>query len=139
MSLKLSNIILIIGPIISLAFPACTSGDLKSVTLPKYTFFIQNNSNDTFKYSYSTFFPDTSIVNNLDSSLIYPNRQHQIDIPEYLLPNFKINGSLQIFLFNVDTLQKYSWQTIISKYLITKRYILTYDSLKVNNNVINYP
>jgi hypothetical protein len=46
---------------------------------------------------------------------------------------------LEIFLFNVDTLQKYGWQTVASKYLITKRYDLTYDSIKEHNNVMNYP
>ncbi len=84
-------------------------------------------------------FPDTSILNNMDSSLIYPFQQNQIEFPVYLLPNFKTGGWVEIFLFNVDTLQKYGWQTVASKYLITKRYDLTYDSIKVDNNVINYP
>jgi hypothetical protein len=75
----------------------------------------------------------------MDSSLIYPFQQQQINIPVYLLPNFKTSGWVEVFLFNVDTLQKYGWQTVTSKYLITKRYDLTYDSIKANNNVINYP
>jgi hypothetical protein len=137
--MKLLKILLFIGAGYSLTFSTCKCGDLKSVSLPEYTFFIQNNSNDTFRYSYSTFFPDTSIQNNLDSSLIYPLKQQQIDIPVYLLPNFKTEGLLEFFLFNVDTLRKYGWQKVASKYLITKRYDLTYDSIKENNNVIDYP
>jgi hypothetical protein len=75
----------------------------------------------------------------MDSSFIYPSQQNQIAFPQYLLPDFETQGSVEIFLFDVDTLQKYGWQTVASKYLITKRYELTYDSIKANNNVINYP
>lgn len=55
------------------------------------------------------------------------------------MPNFQTKGFLELFLFNADTLQKYPWQTIVSGYLVAKRYILTYDSLKANNNIIRYP
>jgi hypothetical protein len=137
---KLFNVLFLAGMGYSVTFSTCTCGDQKSVSLPLYSLYIQNNSKDSFKYSYSTMFPDTSILNNLDSSFIYPSQQHQINIPAYLLTNFQTGGQqLEIFLFNVDTLQKYPWQTIMSNYLITKRYLLTYDSLKNVNNIISYP
>jgi hypothetical protein len=138
--MKLLKIFLIIGVGFSLTFSTCKHGDLNSVSLPLYTFYIQNNSKDTFEYSYSTLYPDTSILNNLDSTfIIYPSQQGQIVFPVYLLPNFKTSGVVEIFLFNVDTLRKYNWQAITSNYLITRRYDLTYDSIEANNNVIRYP
>ncbi len=136
--MKLPKMLLIIVVGYGLTLSNCR-GDLKSVSLPEYTFFIQNNSKDTFRYSYSTLFPDTSILNNMDSVLIYPLQQTKIEFPTYLLPNFETNGYVEIFLFNVDTLRKYGWPTVASKYLVTRRYDLTYDSIKQDNNVINYP
>jgi hypothetical protein len=133
------RMLLLMGIAYGLTLSSCR-GDLEPVSLSDYTFYIQNNSTDTFKYSYSTLFPDTSILNNMDSSfLIYPFRQNQVIFPQYLLPDFKTNGLVEIFLFNVDTIRKYGWPTVASKYLITKRYDLTYDSLIENNNIINYP
>jgi hypothetical protein len=63
----------------------------------------------------------------------------QIGFPKYLLPDFEMQGSVEILLFNVDTVRKYGWQTVAAQYLIAKRYVLTYDSLKAANNVIKYP
>ena len=137
--MKMLNILLVIGAELSLTCSTCTCGDLKSVTLPIYSFYIQNNSKDTFEYSFSTLYPDTSILNNIDTSPIYPHQQHEINIPAYLLPSFETKGQVEIFLFNVDTLQKYPWPTVMSSYLIAKRYDLTYDSIKADNNVISYP
>jgi hypothetical protein len=136
--MKLPKILLIIVVGYGLTLSTCR-GDLKSVTVAEYDCYIQNNSNDTFQYSISNLYPDTSIQNNLESYLIYPNQRHQIYIPVDFLPNFKTTRRVEIFLFNVDTLQKYSWPTVMAKYLVTKRYDLTYDSLMVDNNVINYP
>jgi hypothetical protein len=136
--MNLSKMLLIIVAGYGLALSGC-GGDLKPAALPTYTFYIQNNSKDTLRYSSSTLFPDTSILNNLDSSVIYPSQQSKIEFPTYLLPNFETSGWVEIFLFNIDTLQKYPWQTIISSYLITERYELTYDSIKADNGVIKYP
>ena len=112
---------------------------MKSETLTLDTFYLKNNSKDTLMYSYSTEYPDTSILNNLDSSIIYPSQLHPIYVPAYLLPNFKTKGRLELFLFNIDTIQKFSWQTITSDYLVTKRYDLNYDSVEAENNVIGFP
>jgi len=129
-------------------------GDLFIHTLPKYSFSIQNNSKDTLNYLYSTSYPDTSLLPILDTSLvyhgtsilsiqdtslIYPNTKHLIEIPKYLFPNFSKEGTIEIFLFNIGKFQNYTWNTIVSNYLIEKRYDLTFDSLKRMNNTIIYP
>ena len=132
---KLLNILLMLGT--GVAFSTCR-GDLRPVTAPTYNFFIQNNSADTFKYSFNIL-PDTSILNNIQSVLIYPGQLSKIYFPTLDLPDFKTTGTIEIFLFNIDTLQKYPWQTVMSKYLITKRYDLTYDSIMATNSVIKYP
>jgi hypothetical protein len=137
--MTLYKLLFIVGLGYTLIFSTCTHGDLRSVSLPEYTFYIRNNTMDTFKYSSSTLFPDTTLQNNVDSTSIYPFQLGQINIPQYLLPNFETYGSVEVFLINVDTLHKYPWQTVASRYLIAKRYELTYDSIKDNNNVINYP
>jgi hypothetical protein len=118
--------------------------DLKSEPAPPaYTFYVQNNSQNSFAYILSNHFPDTTLdsitVQQSGYNIFFsPNSKTLIYYPKSLLPNFETSGILELFLINSDTLQKYSPQYIASKYLITKRYDLTYKDIIINDSVITY-
>jgi len=121
--------------------------DLKSEPAPpSYTFYFQNNSEDTFGYIYSTHFPDTTldtiILQQMDIAnypLIYPHSKTVLYYFKDSLPNFETSGTLELFLINIDTIEKYSWQNIASKYLVARRYDLTYKDIIMSDSVITYP
>jgi spermidine/putrescine-binding protein len=46
---------------------------------------------------------------------------------------------LTIFVIHTDTLNKYSWETIVNEYKILKRYELNYDELARTKFVLYYP
>ena len=130
--------ILLITIASSFIFTMC-HGDLESNTVSNYTFYIQNNSKDTIAYTFSNLYPDNSLQKIDGTTIIYPYKKNKIDFQSYLLPNFQKYGILEIFIINFNTIQKYSWQEIASKYLITRRYDLTLDSIKKLDSLITYP
>lgn len=99
-------------------------------------FFVKNNSSKTLNYSFSDKYPDTSITRILYQVPIDPLKTGG---PFYydVSPG---SGIVEIFLFDsVTVVSTPSWDTIVDKYMILKRYDLTIDSIEKMNRTITYP
>jgi hypothetical protein len=141
--MKLVLCLTLIANLVLCLFCGCR-GDLESVAAPPvYTFYLQNNSQDTFVYILSNQSPDTTLdslsVQQSISFVSFPNSKTELYFPKSSLPNFDTSGTLELFLINIDTLQKYSPQYIASQYLIAKRYDLTYHDIITNDSTVTYP
>jgi hypothetical protein len=96
--------------------------------------YIHNNSGKSIYWSMSGLYPDTTIAPisysvNIDSG--------QTKGPySYLLSS---SGVIELFLFDNSVLGANPWDSVVSKYLILKRYDLTQDSIVKLNSIITYP
>ncbi len=115
-----------------------------------YSFFtIKNNSASGICYSYSNSYPDTSIPNNkylptpiiAPSNVIQSGESYTVVKAATLGDYFKSvpSGTMEIFIFDAQVVQTIPWDTVVTKYMVLKRYDLSLDSIKKMNGVINYP
>jgi hypothetical protein len=111
----------------------------------KYQFNIlfNNNSNLNLCIYDSYSFPDTSISKIRHGAYyVGPNSKETLKSKngwDYDIINYNQGKKLIIFVFNKDTIDKYSFNEIEAGYKITKRYDLSLDYLKSANWTINYP
>ncbi len=105
-----------------------------SCTPPKFdVLLIQNNSNKSICYSFSSLYPDTTIPNILNPFI--PPNQKGGPYPY----GTAANGIVEVFIFDKSIVETMPWDSIVKKYLILKRYNLTIDSIGKMGGVINYP
>ena len=111
---------------------------------------LKNNSTKGICYAYSNSFPDTSIpIGNYipkgtpgpPSGVIQPGESYSLVKSGSLESYFTSapSGTLELFIFDANTVQTIAWDTVLSKYLILKRYDLTLDSINKTGRIIDYP
>jgi hypothetical protein len=104
-----------------------------------YIIKIQNNSSDTIKFYSSYTFPDTSLSIEYPRLIMaYPNSYSHLsseDKWEKVLPH----DTIIIFIFNKDTLDNNSWNKVIQKHYILKKYVISLDDLDSLGYTVKYP
>jgi hypothetical protein len=110
--------------------------------------FKAKNSTSKYIYYYDIYtYPDTSIGTiNIprvkDNYEVKPNSESSIPTQvswERIFKNDLPSDTLVVFIFDGDVIEKVPWDTIKKKYMILKRYDLSYDDLVRLNWTINYP
>jgi len=123
--------------ILAIQFTGCAPID------KRFPIWIINNSNKVIYFLVSTKYPDTTFTQiNYDSYLLNPGAKISYDSnqpwDEVFTAKFPKDTFL-IFFFNSDTINKYDWETIRSKYKIMERRALSKSNLKNSDWKITYP
>ncbi len=126
----------------------CTIGFLNSCDDPlwvvkKYSFKIQNNSSALIYYQVSKTYPDQAIPDSTAARIggIGPSNQQSYESKDKW-PKFFSNlpaDTLSVFFFSPDSVEKYNWKQVQSKYLILKRKDISLKDLVDNDYVVSYP
>ena len=116
-----------------------------------YDLKIENNSNLYLHYYLATDFlcsttvyPDTllPVINNCINYIVKPHEKYVMEV-SYVKYDKYIKqlpyDTLSIFIFSKDTLDKYGWPEVQSKYKILRRYDLSSEDIKVLKDIIPYP
>ncbi len=99
-------------------------------------FFIKNLYNRAIYYSTSDYYPDTSIVKEYRSiGPINPTEEIYFDAG---YDGFKRKDTLIFFIFDAETIEQVPWDTIISKYMILKRFELSEEDVRNMNDTITF-
>lgn len=108
------------------------------VKLGEHTAFIevQNYSSDTIRCFANYNYPDTSLPMN-KPSLQRVEPQGYTKLESKNLENISSKDTFMVFIFNEDTVNKYSWDVIRNNYKVLKRYNLTLE--KLQNGKLTYP
>jgi hypothetical protein len=136
--MKLLSTISIIAVLIS----ACSRSCDNPLGLPvAYKLHVQNNSSSLIFYQISKIYPDTSIRDSLVTGGILPSKQQPYESlktwPKFFdtLPA----DTLSIFFFSQDTVHRYGWKQVQSKYLILKRKDISLKDLEASDYIVTYP
>ncbi|MGG7665784.1 hypothetical protein [Dyadobacter sp. BHUBP1] len=128
--------------IIAISTFACTDSCENPLGLPvAYDLDIYNNSNSLIFYQISKVYPDTSIRDSLMTGGIAPFTSKSYESHK-TWPKFFESlpaDTLSIFFFSPDTIHKYGWKQVQSKYLILKRKDISLKDLEDNDHIITYP
>lgn len=134
------------APLLILGLSSCKNSNFPDRF---YDIQLENRSNSTIKayLALGTEFvhPDTSIELNspisgfrtieTNNSTYFDSRIQWKEIFETYLPD----DTLSVFIFDVDTLDYYDWDTIRRYYKILRRYDLSLENLKQLDFKISYP
>jgi hypothetical protein len=109
----------------------------------RYGFQVKNNSSGNILYQVSENYPDTTIM-DFDKGRVgdISMMGSQIIDSKYPWPAYFENlpaDTLSIFFISQDTISKYGWKQIQSKYLILKRKDISLQDLEINNYLVTYP
>lgn len=113
----------------------------------QYGFDIRNNSNNSIKYYVAALgmehiYPDTALLSSNPPMVTIPmgeSRFWGVGFKlEVLFDQLPVD-TLSVYLFNVDTLNKYPWSVIRDNYKVIKRYDLSLPDLKKRNFIVTYP
>lgn len=104
------------------------------------------NSSDKAVYFYNSFsFPDTAIlfeanpIKSPEFFKINPGDTESDRVRGTWEGKFESMDTLMIFIFDEETLQTVSWDTIRENYMILKRYDLSMEDLQEKDWTITYP
>jgi len=108
---------------------------------------IKNNSQENIYYDFSYDYPDTSIDhyyprNDPNVYLVKSNSEKKYTSRakwEAVFGSEIPSDTLLLFIFDSYVLETIPWDTVRKKYLILKRYDLSYDDLERMNWTITYP
>ena len=134
--------ILSIISITTMLTSSCTNSCKNPLGLPvAYTIHIQNNSSKSVFYQISKIYPDTSIRDSLVAGGIAPSKQQPYESRKTWPKFFQAlpADTLSIFFFSPDTVHKYGWKQVQSKYLVLKRKDISLKDLETNNYIVTYP
>lgn len=94
-------------------------------------------------YIVSKSYTDTSIKDSLSAQIyiLHPSKKHDYTFSDKMSKFFsKLPAdTLSIFFVSPDTVSKYGWKQVQSRYLILKRKDISLQDLVDNQNVITYP
>jgi hypothetical protein len=106
---------------------------------------VNNISEKAIYVSWTSAYPDTSLnhmVNPTYNSQINKVGAHRIQPDYYGDPSkafFKSIDTLSVFVFDAQVLENTPWDTVKGKYLVLKRFDLSFDDLNKLNWIITYP
>ncbi|MDR6807494.1 hypothetical protein J2Y45_004694 [Dyadobacter sp. BE34] len=128
--------------IVSILASSCSNSCEKPIGLPVvYPLRVQNNSSSLIFYQISKIYPDTSIQDSLVKGGILPSKQQSYESRK-TWPKFFESlpaDTLSIFFFSPDTIYKYGWKQVQSKYLVLRRKDISLKDLETNNYIVTYP
>ena len=107
--------------------------------------FINNTSNQAIYFYYGKNFPDTSIIDYnptvaVDVYKVEASSKKSHGYRGCLESLFDNNSKKSIFfIFDANTLETTPWDTVLSNYLILKRYEITLEDFQNNNFTLTYP
>ncbi|HET7001559.1 MAG TPA: hypothetical protein VFI33_09630 [Puia sp.] len=116
-----------------------------------YTLFkIKNNSDKPIYYTYSNKYPDTSVDHSIyippgstrtPGEIINPNSNLSIVKSAPIEDYFKTipSDTIEIFIYDANVVKSSPWDSVVTKYLILKRYDLTLDNINKMDRIIVYP
>ena len=111
-----------------------------------YEWYLDNQSSDTlaiyFALGLPTSYPDTLLPANRNETLFLGTSKQTIYMTGISYEK-TIKGTakdtLSIFIMNVDTLRKYTWDEVRQNYKILQRYDFSLQDLRLLNYTIPYP
>lgn len=104
-----------------------------------YSIKIQNNSNDTIQFYASYNYPDTLVSKTKPSlTMAYPTSFSYLD-SERKWKDVLPKDTILIYILNKDTVDFYSWNIIMSKNNIQKRFTLSVNDLESLKSTVTYP
>lgn len=128
--------------IVAISISACTNSCENPFGLPVvYDLDIYNSSNNLIFYQISKLYPDTSIRDSLVTGGIAPSTSKSYESRKTWPKFFEAlpADTLSILFFSPDTVRKYGWKQVQSKYLILKRKDISLQDLEENDYLITYP
>jgi hypothetical protein len=128
--------------VVAISTSACSNSCENPFGLPvAYTLNIQNNSNHSVFYQISKIYPDTSIRDTLVTGGIASSKQQPFESRKTWPKFFEAlpADTLSVFFFSPDTVKKYGWKQVQSKYLILKRKDISLQDLETSDYLITYP
>lgn len=108
----------------------------------RYSIWIKNNSDEEVYFVVSNYSDTLLPQTNKYVNLINANDRMSIDSDQPWEEVFSINypkDTLQVFYFNVDTINEYNWDIIRDEYKIISRSVYSKDYLIHTNWTITYP
>ena len=124
---------------------------LTSCNPSKFTIALKNTSNKSLYFTYSYTYPDTSVDNSIyispgstrtPSMVVAPGEQVNVIISRVGLEEFYAripSGKLQVLVYDANVVKTTPWDTVMTKYMVLKRYEITADDVTRTKGVINYP
>lgn len=111
----------------------------------RYFFTIQNNSSSRILYFVNNDYPDISIPDSLSTEVRLVTLSSEENFkyesskkwPKYF--NSLPADTLSIFFLSADTVSKYGWKQVQSRYLILNRKDISLQDLEDNKYLITYP
>ena len=104
--------------------------------------YIQNKSDKAIYYGVDYSYPDTSLLQIDDIPGYEGSIAHKIkkgDQDDIMAALFSLNPTLQLFIFDANTIETTSWDSIVKHYRVLKRYKFTRSDMEKNNWTITYP
>ena len=104
--------------------------------------YIQNKSDKTIYYGVDYSYPDTSLLQIDDIPGYEGSIAHKIkkgDQDDIMAALFSLNPTLQLFIFDANTIETTPWDSIVKHYTVLKRYEFTRSDMEKNNWTITYP
>lgn len=100
--------------------------------------YIENKSSTPVYYQVSFAYPDSTLATVIapPDGLYIPVNSKVADIGS--TSYFAYNDTLQYFIFDADSIKKYTWEEIQSKKLYLKRYVYSKQDLIMRNWIITY-
>lgn len=104
--------------------------------------YLKNSTNKTIYYGLSYSYPDTSLKKIEDvpgnkGSIAYRiNAGEQTTLPA---ASFAYNTTMQLFIFDANTIEYSQWDSIVAHHMVLKRYQFTESDMQKMNWTITYP
>lgn len=103
---------------------------------PLYSIYFANNSNKSIVVNYySSYYPDTIILDYCDTPPIESQDTGRIyetigTLPDFFRPYDVLLDTVSVFVYDADTVNYYSWDTVVKYNLILQRYDISMSDLE---------
>jgi len=104
--------------------------------------YIHNKSDKTIYYGVGYSYPDTNLIQINAIPGHNGNISHRIEKGKQgvlMAAQFSLNPTLQLFIFDADTIETTPWDSIVKHYTVLKHYKFTRSDMEKNNWTITYP
>jgi hypothetical protein len=131
------NNLILLTMFVSLSASSCNNKE----ELHRYIY-LKNSTSKTIYYGLSYSYPDTSInkiedVPGNNGSIAYKvTSGEQTTLPA---ASFAYNPTMQVFIFDANTIEYTPWDSIIAHHMVLKRYQFTESDIGKDNWTITYP
>ena len=136
--ISIANILATITLFVSLSASSCHRNEEEQ---HRYIY-VKNNSGKAIYFGLSYSYPDTSLLKIEDApgkngSIAYKiNAGKQTTLAA---SNFVYNPTMQMFVFDANTIESTPWDSIVAHHMVLKRYQFTESDMGKINWTITYP